>query len=287
MIMIEFIIGSGLLMLGAFFLWREIGKRGGMGALSAAVLPVGAVMCVAVILRQVEIVLGVMFGVVAVHWIVVALLVIGSRQRVVDADGIITGCWVLCGLVACLVAGRHGAIGRFGGLGLLSAGLVIIVQMFNRPKNSSHVALGMVRWWLVLLAVMGVVSGAWLMVRRTETISALLNLTTGIFSQLVLAPWIGLCALLGIRYQGKWQVEKVCTGLMWGNAVLVTAGLGLTALCLGTVHISQTLLGVTLPWVSALLVLAVVSIYLPSKTARWWGGLLLTCLAGYGISLLW
>ncbi|MBO4823155.1 MAG: hypothetical protein J5580_01125 [Clostridia bacterium] len=274
-------------MLGAFFLWREIGKRGGMGALSAAVLPVGAVMCVAVILRQVEIVLGVMFGVVAVHLAVLALLVISSRQRAVGADGIITGCWMLCGLVACLVAGQHGVMGRFGGLGLLCAGLVVIVQMFNRPKNLSHVALGMVRWWLVLLAVMGVVSGAWLMVRRTETISVLLNLSTGIFSQVVLAPWSGLCALLGIRYQGKWQVKEVCTGLIWGNAVLVTAGLGLTALCLGTVHIAQKLLSVTLPWVSALLVLAVVGIYLPAKTARWWGGLLLILLVGYGLSLLW
>lgn len=274
-------------MLGAFFLWREIGKRGGMGALSAAVLPVGAVMCVAVILRQVEIVLGVMFGVVAVHLAVVALLVISSRQRTVGADGIITGCWILCGLVACLVAGQHGVMGRFGGLGLLCAGLVVIVQMFNRPKNLSHVTLGMVRWWLVLLAVMGVVSGAWLMVRRTPALSAMLNIPTGVFSQIVLAPVVSIGILGGIRHQGKWQVKEVRTGLIWGNAVLVTAGLGLTVLCLGTVHIAQTLLSVTLPWVSALLVLAVAGIYLPAKTARWWGGLLLILLVGYGLSLLW
>lgn len=274
-------------MLGAFFLWREIGKRGGMGALSAAVLPVGAVMCVAVILRQVEIVLGVMFGVVAIHLAVVALLVISSRQRTVGADGIITGCWILCGLVACLVAGQHGVMGRFGGLGLLCAGLFVIAQIINHRPNLPSGVQKRQHWWLVLLAALSVLGGAWLMVRRTSALSAMLNIPTGVFSQVVLAPWSGLCALLGIRYQGKWQVKEVCTGLIWGNAVLVTAGLGLTALCLGTVHIAQTLLSVTLPWVSALLVLAVAGIYLPAKTARWWGGLPLILLVGYGLSLLW
>ncbi|MBO4726654.1 MAG: hypothetical protein J5598_03595 [Clostridia bacterium] len=288
-----FFVGGGLVWLGAFFLWCVIGKLS-CGVVLGAVVPSVIVFGIAGICGSVEITAGIIWGAVTFNFALVGLLYLCFGMRVERTSSLLTLLWVGLGFGACFVAGRHGRLGMCGGWGLLVVGLVAVWKMWTRQKETStetptESCLACHRFgWCgrLVLAVMLIGLGAWLMVWRHGVVAAVLKLPDSWCGALVMAPLCGLTFILGLRWRKKWQASTFTVGLMRANVLLVTVGLGLVAVLNGGLPLTQSTLTVTLPWVSGLAVMTTVASYLPQKTARWWGGLVLALYLGYVVSLL-
>lgn len=268
MTVIVFLIGSGLLVLGAFFLWRVIRLQGGVGTLVALILPSVAMALCLIIKGEVELIVCVASGIVVVNLGLLGIFVLCRRGVGERKTVLLTGLWLLFGLVACLMAGHRGGMGRFGGLGLLLAGLVVVLQ-FNEQNQLLRQSCRLAKlWWVVLIVMALMMLGAWLMVEQIQTVSSLMGLPSGILGQIVVAPLISVSVLAGLCQKDKRQAEQVFTGLMWSNAILVMVVFGVLALYTGGLHLGQSLLQVTLPCAIVMTMIVTLSGYLPTKTVR-------------------
>ena len=288
-----FFIGGGLVWLGAFFLWCVIGKAS-WGIMFGAMVPSSMGFVIASIHGLVELAAGIVWGTMALNFALVGLLNLCSGVRGERAVSLLTLLWVGLGLVACFFAGRQGRLGMCGGWGLLMVGFVAVWQMLARKEKPLTEALTKngiecrrFGWWVKLvLAIVLMGLGTWLMVWRHAVVAAVFQLPASWFGALVMAPLCGLTFLLGLRWQTKWQTSAFTVNLMRANALLATVGLGFVAVLNGGLPLTQSTLMVTLPWVAGLAVMTTVATYLPQKTARWWGGLVVAMYLGYVFSLL-
>lgn len=287
-----FVIGNGLLTLGAFFVWQLVSRRQPAWSVVATVLPIGSMVVIACLMGQVELVSGMIWGTVAFNLGLIGGLGLCFNVHLTRTKGLMVVLWLAFGWLACFFA-RHGeTIGLFGGLGLIIVGLIAAWQIYGQKRkqiaNVSEKQERMCGWqwgvWLVAIVLIGV--GAWLLVWRHAVVLAVCGMPVSLGGTLVLAPVCGFTSLLGLRYRRQWQAEKVLCGLSWCNVILVTIGLGLVALITGAVHLTKSTFMVTLPWVAGLAVLSVVMTYLPAKTARWWGGLMVIAYLGLLLNLL-
>lgn len=279
---IGFFIGSGLLVLGAFFLRRWVGI--------ATLLPVGTVVLVATVCGQTEIAVGLLWGTVAINLVSMAVLTLSGRVRLARGD-YFPLVWLILGAVAVLVAGRRGELGMFSGWALLVVGLVALwsryKQSATKPVAGATLS-GVWQWVTVVVAVLVVLSlGTWLVVSRYTVVSTVCGLPVSVFAVVVLAPLLSVGTWSGLRNQGQWQAERLWRGWLWANVVLVTIAMGLVAVWSGGVHLTPSTVLVTLPWVTGLAVMSAVTLWLPKKTARWWGGLVLVMYVAYLVTLLW
>lgn len=290
--MICFVMGNGLLTLGAFFIWQWVNHQQTIWSVLATILPVVGVVAVTCLLGQVELVGGIVWGTVAFNLGLMGGLGLCFKVRLERTKSLMVGLWLSFGWLACLLVQRSGVMGRLGGLSLLIIGLIATWQIgrqenwrFKNVSENHRNGFGWRPWiWLVTIGLIGV--GAWLLVWKYAVVLAACGMPVSLGGTLVLAPICSCTALLGVRCRGRWQPEKVLCGLSWCNAILVTVGLGAVALTTGSVHLTQSTGAVTLPWVACLVVLSVVMTYLPEKTARWWGGLMVVTYVGLLLSWL-
>lgn len=280
---IWFLIGIGLLQLGAFLLWHSL----------VPLLPSLIVTLIAVWCGYSETAVGIIWGAVAINLAAVGLISLCVKPRT-RSKTFVSILWLVLGWGVCMVAGRNGFIGKFSGWSLLVVGAVVIWQMAsskikhhqtnsNILPNKSKLCLQIGR---LILSLALIIWGAWLIVRQHVVVAAVLSIPVGIFGAVVLAPICSLSVCFRLRQDGQWQTEKLIPNLWWTNALLATLGLGLTIVCGGGLHLTQSMLAITLPFVAGMTILALAMNYLPTKTARWWGGLLVITYLGYLISLL-
>ena len=280
---IWFLIGIGLLQLGAFLLWHSL----------VPLLPSLIVTLIAVWCGYSETAVGVILGAVAINLAAVGLisLCVKSRTR---SKTFVSIFWLVFGWGVCMVAGCGGFIGKFSGWSLMVVGAVVIWQMasskikhrqtnLNILPNKSKLYLQIGR---LILSLALIIMGAWLIVRQHAVIATVLSIPVGILGTVVLAPICSLSVCFKLRPNGQWQTEEIIPNLCWTNALLATMGLGLTIVCCGGLHLTQSMLAITLPCVAGMTILALAMNYLLTKTARWWGGLLVITYLGYVISLL-
>ena len=294
---IIFLIGSGLLILGAFFLTRLLGYRNEFGAVVSAILPVVLVICVAAFAGNYETVVSVIWGTVAFNLGLTG--VFGCmRVQLPRTQGLLTVLWLSFGWLACMMAGKSGAIGKFSGFGLIFVGIVVVWQACQKKsqvhqpvavtvKNYEKAALGWRQWLMFALAVGLVIVGARFVVGNHMTVASVLSIPVSLYGLVVLAPICAVPVLMGLRYQGQWQTQKVLANVTWVNVLVVTFGLGLVTVAAGALHLTQSVLTIVLPWVAGMTVLSVVKTYLPQKTARWLGGLIVIMFCGMIMSLFW
>lgn len=279
---IWFLIGSGLLVLGAVFLRRWSGL--------ATLLPVGVVLLVAIVCGQTEMAVGLLWGTVAVNLVSMAVLILWGHVPLVR-ENYFPLIWLVLGLVAVLMAGRRGEFGMFSGWALLVVGLVALCTRLKQPTTKTETgagALGLRRWVVVVMAVLVAVGlGTWLVLSQYMVVSTVFGVPVTVFAVVVLAPLLNLGTWSGLRQQGQWQAERLWRGWLWTNVVLSTVGMGLVAVCSGGVHLTPSTVLVTLPWVTGLAVMSAAALWLPKKTARWWGGLVIVMYVVYLVTLFW
>ena len=204
--MFWFLLGSGCLVPGTFFLWWRQGRSWWwlVGIWLAVVIgAVGLVFCCGQRELGAKLILGVVAGNVALGGGVSLITGKSSTQLCRTVCG-----WLVLGLVGCVWAASYGHIGVFTGLGLIIVGVV--------------------------------------------------------------AMWQSGRALVS----AKTKVDVLCQALWWVNLILVTLGLGLFALLTGGIHLAQSVAVVILPWLMGMVLVVVVASWLPKKTARVWGGLI-------------
>lgn len=282
MAVIGFLLGSGLFMLGAFLFWRAV-RADNVTAIIGSILPSLMLLIWMVILGKQELAVSVICGVVSINLVLLGLFVLCGRICLEPETGRLTMGWLGCVLLVLIIAGRHGQVGRFGTLGLLIVALVVIYQIVSQFKKQKQSKAKTIPWWLIVLGVGLSLFGANLVVTQSEVFAVMLGLPTGIFGQLIIAPLAGLWVVFGLRRRGDWQLKQISTGLLWGNVILVTSGLGLLGLCFGGLCLTQELSCVTLPLIGLMILLTNLMVYLPQKTARLWGGLILVL---YGVFLI-
>jgi len=289
--LIWFLVGSGLITLGAFFLWYWVGGRCDWQVTLAIVLPVATVALMATLGGCSEMAMGMLCGAVAFNCALMGLLSLIFRVRTTRVNILMMALWVAFGLGAGLSVGHNGNMGMFTGWGLVTVGLVAIWQMCacketesvrqNGHKWFSHHS---VCWLFLAVVLLGV--GAWLVIKQHAVVSAVLMLPDGLLGTIVVAPLCGGTVLWGLRAKQQWQPQRLLMGLTRGNALVATVGIGLVTVLRGGIHLTQSMSTITLPWVAGLVIVGTVAVFLPQKTARWWGGLSVAMYLGYVISLL-
>ncbi|MCM1404555.1 MAG: hypothetical protein NC133_03615 [Prevotella sp.] len=275
------------MILGAFFV--------GCFSVWAPVLPAGAVALLAAATGQTEMAVGIIWGTVAINLGCLGLLSLGWNVRADRAHGCRHGLWLTMGWGVCLLAGRSGTLGVFTGVGLLVVGLVALWLWLRQPNDQPTVcpdqnkAAPRAWWqWVVLVgAVLGIIVGSWGVVWQQATVEAVLELPTTLCAVVVTAPLLGISSWLGIRRNRQWQPERLLRGWLTANVLLATVGLGLAAIFSGGLRLTASTVGITLPWVAGMVVVSMVMLFLPRKTARWWGGLLVGMYLACLVSLFW
>lgn len=271
---LKFILGSGLIVLGTFFLWRLIGQgRKHFFCLLTSLLPALAVIVFALIEEQIEIALAVILGICVVNLVVAGLIVVCSQLQPAR-DSFIPLAWSLFGLVAILIVGGSG-LNVFGGLALIMIGLIAVWQELRQTKNDCESS-ERCRWWnclIVLGLIVGIMAGAWLIVKQTATISVLCGLSVIAFAVMFLSPVLGVWA--GLRSEKHWQCERTWYACLWTNAIMLTIVLGLTAVCCGGIQFPKSLVGVMVPNIIGMTLITMVGLFMPQKTTRWWSGLVI------------
>lgn len=290
-----FLFGSGLIILGAFFIRRLI-KRQVVQQVLLVLLPVACVELNAILLEHTEVAVGLILGTVAFNLAAIGGLML-FYLRLPLAKTLMSTFWVGCGWLVCMTAGRVNGIGRFGGLGLCIVGIAALwwyccqkkIVTFKNTETEciNQGACVKLRWVFIVSAILLVALGAWLVVHYHTVVATIVDMPVSVFSQVILAPICVAAVLVGIRSYGEWQPQKTMLGLSLANIVLSTIGLGFIALFFGVIHLTQSMLVITLPWIAGMAVLLIVGACLPQKTARWWGGLIVVMLLGCIISLMW
>ncbi|MCQ2382529.1 MAG: hypothetical protein MJ060_01670 [Clostridia bacterium] len=284
---ITFIIGGGLIWLGAFFIWRLVYCHRGLSLTLPILLPVGAVILMTCILGMTEIISGLFWGTVVINLGLIGIIGLCFGARISWHENLLAILWLAFAWLMCSFAGYQGNLGRFSGLGLVLVGEIAVWQNIKTEKISLGCACGW-QWWVKLLfVILLLLLGAWLVVWCQPVVAVTCGLPVTVFSAVVLAPICSMTTLLGLRNHGKWQPEKVLSGLTWGNVILTTAGLGLVTVLIGGLHLVQSTVAVILPWAAGLEVLSIVVTVSPQKTARWWSGLMVVMYCAYLFSLLW
>lgn len=288
-----FLVGSGLMILGAFFLWRLIGDRQENGwALSVAVLPVAIFIIMATWCGQTEIAMGMLGGTVAVNFAMVGILHLCLREPL--TKNFLPLIWSCLGLVGVLIAGLHGSLGKFSGLALVIVGLVALstnksvtnqkaINCVTTTKKKTY------QWWQLVIGLVSlvvVIVGAWLMISSHTIVSALCGMSVGVFS-VVLAIFVGLVTCVGLRHKQQWQCQKMWHSWLWSNVALTTVVLGLVVILAGGMQLTQSMVMVTLPWDIGMTVVTAIIFCLPQKVARWCGGLVTGMYVLYLVSLFW
>ncbi|MBQ7973827.1 MAG: hypothetical protein IJ295_02625 [Clostridia bacterium] len=281
--LLSFFLGGGLVLLGAFFLWRwSYARRGFWWLVLSGIVPVGVMVLIAAVSGEVETAVGLIWGTVATNlgWVGGVSLLTGWRL-----GHTLRAVWLWLSLVVigcCLVSGK-GTIGVFGGCALLVVGLIAVWQAIDKKQITVKCDLqekarrqGSVwrRFCGLVCGVFVVLAGIGLSCWQLVNIPAVFGMPTGLFAVVVMAPLFGVVPLLNLRRQQPLRVMRTLRALLWGSLILVTVGLGLVAIICGEIHLSSSMKLVVLPWVAGMLLVAIASQFLPKKTTRWWGGLI-------------
>ncbi len=260
-----FLLSAVLIGLGAFFC------RGVL-----IMLPVWIVVGVAVLMGQAEIAVGVVLGTVAVNTAIIglgSLLFNVSLTREHWAQVGLT----LIGLLAILVTTAFGEMGCFAGCGLVLVGLV--ANRVHKQKICGRL------WLKLLVGVLILFVGAFVFFWQRNLITTFFGMPDGRWAMVILAPlvviaWIVACNKKCVEKYSCLQV------LSTSNALLVTVGCGVMAV-LGQLQFSQVVRVVVLPWLTLMILILGVMLFVPKKTTRWWGGLLVLMYVGLLTSLIW
>ncbi|MBO5229439.1 MAG: hypothetical protein J6B20_01420 [Clostridia bacterium] len=288
LIIVCFGLGVGLMGLGAFFLWRCFWrKRSVSGAVLLALLPVLLVMGVALLAGQVEVAVSVLLGTIASHLCLIGLIALLWRVRLQRRDGW-TLLWLLLGLLVIMVAGFREQVGLYSGLALFTVGLVVGGQKLGKVKLIKPYHCVLWRWLIFVAVVLSLVVGMWLALLKTSTVVAVCHLPFGRLAVVLIAPLLSCVGMFGAGVKPKRPLAMAhyMRGLLWASVILITVGFGLLVVCCGGVRLSLTMSEVVLPWVSGMAVVCGVALFLPKKTARWWGGLIAVMFLVLVINLL-
>ncbi len=262
--MIWFLIGGGFLGLGAFFLWYVCG-RSRIWSIVAGLVPVSALLVWVTFVGETEMALSLLWGVVIVNLALVGVLSLCFGIRLARGDGLLL-VWLVLGIVGCWLVSGSGQIGVYSGWGLLIVGLVILWQSGGRQPEiarSGKFGLRHVVCWIGVLGLLLV--GAWLLVWQRAELGVIWGWVLGLFVGIV--HGVGICSCKFLRHHAV-------RSLLLVNSLLVTLGMGLLTVLHGGLHLTQSVHVLVLPWCVGLALLTVGGVYLPKKTTRWWGGLM-------------
>lgn len=281
-----FLLSAVLIGLGAFFLCRESFPVGGNWVVGMAQLPVCLVIVITVLMGQNEIAIGVIWGTVAINTGVIGLVYLLKNMGLVRENWVQV-VWTLVGLCAMLVATRYGDVGCFAGCGLVLLGLVAFVTRKKRQASSIDKKEKLERrtWLKLLFGFLIFIVGVVVLMWQSNAVIAFCGMPDGRWAMIVLAPLL-FVGLIGKR---KATVNCHCQwtqSLLWTNVLLVTIGCGVMAI-LGRLQFSQVIKVVVMPWVALMLLILGVILWMPKKTTRWWGGLLVLMYVGLLTSLIW
>jgi len=281
-----FLLSAVLIGLGAFFLCRESLPVGGNWAVGMAQLPVCLVIVIAVLMGQNEIAIGVIWGTVAINTGVIGLVYL-LKNMGLERENWVLVVWTLVGLCAMLIATHYGDVGCFAGCGLVLLGLVAFVTRKKRQASSINKKEKLERrtWLKLLFGFLIFIVGVVVLLWQSNAVIAFCGMPDGRWAMIVLAP------LLFVGVIGKRKATANChcqwtQSLLWTNVLLVTIGCGVMAI-LGRLQFSQVIKVVVMPWVALMLLILGVILWMPKKTTRWWGGLLVLMYVGLLTSLIW
>ena len=235
-------------------------------------MPVSMVVGASWLCGQTEVAVGVIFGTVAVNLVVFAVACFGKWVPV----GAINWCewfWFGLGLVGCIVLSRTGEMGVFSGIALLVVGLVALMMIVTKSGGLCEQQVRPLhRGWLVLVFGLVMVLGGIGLLFWQRVVLDVCNVPVSLFA-VVVTMVVGSTACRGLQRCQPVQNVALIRGLMVVNLLLVTLGVGLLTLVAGGLHIAQSMVAVVLPWVAGMLLVTLVSLLIPQKTARWWSGL--------------
>ena len=299
---IFFVMGIGFMWLGAFFLWYMIRGKQCLVHSLLCVLPVSLVTSFIVFGNNVETVAGTLWGTIAFNLGMIGLLGVCCKVQMPWSECVKPMFWLgLCWLT-CFVTGQKGAVGRFSGVGLVLVGIIAVGQVLLSTKRNDAIKDGYpktnksndscrqlnqsVRIWLILLGILLMVIGVWLVVLHYSVPIIAIGLPVNLGGALVIAPLCSASIWLVWRPKEQKQMNQLAVSLLWGNVLIATFGLGLVALCKGSLHLTQSTELVILPWTAGLMIACLLGNFTSQKTTRVWGGLVLLLYLGCVITLL-
>ena len=268
-----FLLGGGFVGLGAFFLWRLCGGVRVWQLVVAELVPVCILLCVTVFMGQIAMAVGLLWGAVAVNLALCGWISLCFGLRLERSDWLLL-VWLILGIGGCHLLSGSGYIGVYSGLGLLVVGFIALWMGGGRQHVNSCGGKWRLGNWLGLVGVLVMLMvGAWLLVSRRAVVSAVWGWPVSLFAVGCLSLFLGVMHCAGICFGKSIPKQQVLRGLMWGNVLLVTLGMGLLAVMQGGLRLPSSLHELVLPWCVGAALVTVVGVYLPKKTTRWWGGL--------------
>ncbi|MCQ2382079.1 MAG: hypothetical protein MJ054_02125 [Clostridia bacterium] len=234
-------------------------------------------MCIAGLCGYSEVAVILLMGIVAFNWCLLGLLSLIFNVSVPREKRVALLLWLTITVLVYLLGSLVGHLGRFSGCGLIIAGAVALWQLQSQLKIT-QLSWHKVILLLVVLLLTGL--GTWLLVRYHAVMAVMLNTSITVLGCVVIAPLLGVMALFLLRKKRLWQPEKLVHSIYLLNIFLSTFGLGIVSLISNSVYLSKSLVTLILPWVAVVTVLGIIGIFLPKKTARWWGGLIIVMYVG-------
>lgn len=279
--LLGFIVGNGLVGLGAFFLCRSFTCQ---RFVIAELLSVVCVMSVAMIVGQTEIVAGLVWGTVAVNLTMVGGICLWRGMGLARENWLLL-VWLGLGLVTLLVAGYGSGLGVFGGCGLIFVGVMALLMAGDMGKQQTKERRRLDwLWWLKLgIWLLVTICGA-LVLLGHQSVMTVVGLPSARTVMFILTPMLALFVLLA-QWKQQTNHRDILQGLLWVNVVLVTFGCGFLAVG-GCLCFSQIVEVVILPSSLLMTLLLGVMMFMPKKTTRWWGGLIVLMYMGVLLGLL-
>lgn len=283
---IWFLIGSGLVGLGAFFLLRILPFKQ-WTLLLVGLIPVIVFILCDLVVGQTELALYLIWGTVVVNLALIGLLEMCCGVRLGRKDKLLMT-WLGIGLLGSYIAACKGGVGLFSGCALLITGLIAVLNC-GHDKNEVVVARKHCSVWcgLSVFAVLIVlVVGTWFIVANCVKVSVVCGVNTGAFVLVVLASLFSGIGCLSMCGQKALPKDLFVQQLLRINLILVTVGMGLLGMTNNNLHVPQSLVCLVMPAGIVLWVVLALTSLMPKKTTRWWGGLVLGLYLALVIALL-
>ena len=271
-------MGSGLFLLGAFLIINWMTKRQSAWTWFLSVFPTAMIVLMAVIFTSGEIALALIWGIVTINLGLLGLIALVFKKQLCQ-DLLPTSVLdIVLGWGTCVLAGCGGKVGRFSGCGLIIVGLISGWHLLRQNQNILQSPMCQVKknrgaYIRLFVAILLVVAGAWLMLWQHESMAMCLKIPVSVYGAVGLGTICTLPALFLLSPNGRLHRHQLMEGLAYNNVFLSTFSVGLVGVRMEQLPMTLNTLLITMPWIAVAVLVLTLMIWLPQKTARWWGGL--------------